>query len=90
MLLLMTIETPNLKCKALSALNRKFLELKICHKRHCSQAHNKRFKRDCQRVAFPVPLNRIGYGCWFKLCGSVASPLSGRCAAVAKYNYHRI
>ncbi|EOX1578233.1 hypothetical protein ACPD0P_003537, partial [Vibrio cholerae] len=40
--------------------------------------HNKRFKRDCQRVAFPVPLNRSGYGCWFKLCGSVASPLSGR------------
>ncbi len=78
MLLLMTIETPNLKCKALSALNRKFLELKIYHKRHYSQAHNKRFKRDCQRVAFPVPLNRSGYGCWFKLCGSVASPLSGR------------
>ncbi|EMP94404.1 hypothetical protein VC95412_003383B, partial [Vibrio cholerae O1 str. 95412] len=26
----------------------------------------------------PVPLNRSGYGCWFKLCGSVASPLSGR------------
>ncbi|TXY40693.1 hypothetical protein FXE84_19170 [Vibrio cholerae] len=24
---------------------------------------NKRFKRDCQRVAFPVPLNRSGYGC---------------------------
>ncbi|EGR4188531.1 hypothetical protein DDM99_18015 [Vibrio cholerae] len=39
---------------------------------------NKRFKRDCQRVAFPVPLNRSGYGCWFRLCGSVASPLSGR------------
>ncbi|HAS6017212.1 TPA: hypothetical protein I7108_003664 [Vibrio cholerae O1] len=25
--------------------------------------HNKRLKRDCQRVAFPVPLSRSGYGC---------------------------
>ncbi|EGR4071209.1 hypothetical protein FXF08_11445 [Vibrio cholerae] len=25
--------------------------------------HNKRLKRDCQRVAFPVPLSRCGYGC---------------------------
>ncbi|EGQ8122403.1 TPA: hypothetical protein I7108_003960 [Vibrio cholerae O1] len=25
--------------------------------------HNKRLKRDCQRVAFPVPLSRGGYGC---------------------------
>ncbi|RZQ08435.1 hypothetical protein D8T46_22590 [Vibrio vulnificus] len=24
---------------------------------------NKRLKRDCQRVAFPVPLIRGGYGC---------------------------
>ncbi|EGR0659728.1 hypothetical protein EW095_18430 [Vibrio cholerae] len=24
---------------------------------------NKRLKRDCQRVAFPVPLSRSGYGC---------------------------
>ncbi|EGR3963781.1 hypothetical protein DDM91_18345 [Vibrio cholerae] len=24
---------------------------------------NKRLKRDCQRVAFPVPLSRCGYGC---------------------------
>ncbi|PAR91787.1 hypothetical protein CGT82_18375, partial [Vibrio cholerae] len=23
---------------------------------------NKRLKRDCQRVAFPVPLSRGGYG----------------------------
>ncbi|CSD99047.1 Uncharacterised protein [Vibrio cholerae] len=23
-----------------------------------SNSHNKRLKRDCQRVAFPVPLNR--------------------------------
>ncbi|ORP17371.1 transcriptional regulator, partial [Vibrio cholerae] len=26
-------------------------------------APNKRLKRDCQRVAFPVPLSRGGYGC---------------------------
>ncbi|EGR5064060.1 hypothetical protein C1E47_18870 [Vibrio cholerae] len=25
--------------------------------------HNKRLKRDCQRVAFPVPLSHGGYGC---------------------------
>ncbi|PAR33953.1 hypothetical protein CGT97_18585 [Vibrio metoecus] len=25
---------------------------------------NKRLKRDCQRVAFPVPLGRGGYGCF--------------------------
>ncbi|PAR33913.1 hypothetical protein FLM08_18305 [Vibrio cholerae] len=24
---------------------------------------NKRLKRDCQRVAFPVPMSRCGYGC---------------------------
>ncbi|HAS6017469.1 TPA: hypothetical protein I7108_003977 [Vibrio cholerae O1] len=24
---------------------------------------NKRLKRDCQRVAFPVPLSHGGYGC---------------------------
>ncbi|PAR59699.1 hypothetical protein CGT91_17880 [Vibrio metoecus] len=26
-------------------------------------APNKRLKRDCQRVAFPVPMSRGGYGC---------------------------
>ncbi|BAP04579.1 death on curing protein, Doc toxin [Vibrio cholerae MS6] len=26
-------------------------------------AHNKRLKRDCQRVAFPVPMSCGGYGC---------------------------
>ncbi|GHY02165.1 Ribosomal-protein-serine acetyltransferase [Vibrio cholerae] len=30
---------------------------------HRGQKHNKRLKRDCQRVAFPVPLSRGGYGC---------------------------
>ncbi|EGR3111681.1 hypothetical protein DNG97_24380 [Vibrio parahaemolyticus] len=25
--------------------------------------HNKRLKRDCQRVAFPVPLSRSGCSC---------------------------
>ncbi|TXY69843.1 hypothetical protein FXE85_14780 [Vibrio cholerae] len=24
---------------------------------------NKRLKRDCQRVAFPVPMSRSSYGC---------------------------
>ncbi|RNE58268.1 hypothetical protein EEJ33_17330 [Vibrio cholerae] len=26
-------------------------------------ATNKRLKRDCQRVAFSVPMSRAGYGC---------------------------
>ncbi|GHW88312.1 death on curing protein, Doc toxin [Vibrio cholerae] len=30
---------------------------------HQKHTHNKRLKRDCQRVAFPVPLSRGGYGC---------------------------
>ncbi|MEB5557773.1 hypothetical protein GOP97_18765 [Vibrio cholerae] len=41
--------------------------------------YNKRLKRDCQRVAFPVPMSCGGYSCcvlvWL-LC--VASPLGGR------------
>ncbi|PAR45412.1 hypothetical protein CGT95_15535 [Vibrio metoecus] len=45
----------------------------------CKNLPNKRLKRDCQRVAFPVPMSRGGYGCcvlvWL-LC--VASPLGGR------------
>ncbi|RJK82492.1 hypothetical protein CHN45_18835 [Vibrio cholerae] len=28
-----------------------------------SNTTNKRLKRDCQRVAFPVPLSLGGYGC---------------------------
>ncbi|BAP04543.1 death on curing protein, Doc toxin [Vibrio cholerae MS6] len=28
-----------------------------------NQLPNKRLKRDCQRVAFPVPLSRGGFGC---------------------------
>ncbi|RBM48722.1 transcriptional regulator [Vibrio tarriae] len=27
------------------------------------QSHNKRLKRDCQRVAFPVPMSRGGCSC---------------------------
>ncbi|TLE40287.1 hypothetical protein D2929_18760 [Vibrio cholerae] len=26
-------------------------------------SYNKRLKRDCQRVAFPLLLSRCGYGC---------------------------
>ncbi|EGS74081.1 hypothetical protein VCBJG01_3012 [Vibrio cholerae BJG-01] len=29
----------------------------------CKTEFNKRLKRDCQRVAFPVLLSRGGYGC---------------------------
>ncbi|EGQ8190533.1 hypothetical protein GYL68_003615 [Vibrio cholerae] len=27
------------------------------------KSHNKRLKRDCQRVAFPVPMSRGGCSC---------------------------
>ncbi|TQQ68834.1 hypothetical protein FLL82_16720 [Vibrio cholerae] len=30
---------------------------------HVRETANKRLKRDCQRVAFPVPLSRGGFGC---------------------------
>ncbi len=50
---------------------------------------NKRLKRDCQRVAFPVPMSRSGYGCLFELCGSVASPLGGRYEAIGKQDESR-
>ncbi|PNM63942.1 transcriptional regulator [Vibrio mimicus] len=30
---------------------------------HLKHTHNKRLKRDCQRVAYPVPMNCGGYGC---------------------------
>ncbi|CSD97759.1 Uncharacterised protein [Vibrio cholerae] len=33
--------------------------------------HNKRLKRDCQRVAFPVPNEpQGGYGFVFEFCGN--------------------
>ncbi|EGR5448529.1 hypothetical protein COR24_18785 [Vibrio cholerae] len=37
----------------LNLVKRKVLKLK----------HNKRLKRDCQRVAFPVPMSRGGCSC---------------------------
>ncbi|AOY46018.1 plasmid stabilization protein [Vibrio cholerae] len=44
-------------------------------------AHNKRLKRDCQRVAFPVPLSRGGFGgCVWVWLLCVVSPLGGRYA----------
>ncbi|RBM36767.1 hypothetical protein DLR62_16070 [Vibrio tarriae] len=35
----------------------------VLHLVYESKLYNKRLKRDCQRVAFPVPLSRGGYGC---------------------------
>ncbi|EGR4295891.1 hypothetical protein DDN98_19255, partial [Vibrio cholerae] len=37
-----------------------FKKQSLCH---FGTQTNKRLKRDCQRVAFPVPLSRGGYGC---------------------------
>ncbi len=42
--------------------------------------HNKRFKRDFQRVAFLLCVDFGGYGVMRKLGSSVVSPLSGRYA----------
>ncbi len=35
----------------------------VLHLVYESKLHNKRLKRDCQRVAFPVPMSLSGYGC---------------------------
>ncbi|CSD96183.1 Uncharacterised protein [Vibrio cholerae] len=50
-----------------------------------SNSHNKRLKRDCQRVAFPVPMSRrvvtvLCLSFVVMRCGGkcVASPLGGR------------
>nr|WP_233420198.1 MULTISPECIES: DUF3265 domain-containing protein [Vibrio] len=40
--------------------------------------HNKRFKRDCQRVAFLLCVDFGGFRVMQKLGSSVVSPLSGR------------
>nr|WP_234826069.1 DUF3265 domain-containing protein [Vibrio anguillarum] len=40
--------------------------------------HNKRFKRDFQRVAFLLCVDFSGYGVMRELGSSVVSPLSGR------------
>ncbi len=42
--------------------------------------HNKRFKRDFQRVAFLLCVDFCGYGVMRKLGSRVVSPLSGRYA----------
>ncbi|MDN6972517.1 hypothetical protein FG142_18860 [Vibrio cholerae] len=42
---------------------------------------NKRLKSDCQRLAFPVPLSRGGFGgCVWVWLLCVVSPLGGRYA----------
>ncbi|EGR0480138.1 hypothetical protein FG078_17855 [Vibrio cholerae] len=44
---------------------------------------NKRLKRDCQRVAFSVPLSRGGFGgCVWVWLLCVVSPLGGRYAVI--------
>ncbi len=61
-------------------------ELNCCEqinfvKVQCNQwviKHNKRFKRDFQRVAFLLCVGFCGYGVMRKLGSSVVSPLSGR------------
>ncbi|MDF5451985.1 DUF3265 domain-containing protein [Vibrio parahaemolyticus] len=40
--------------------------------------HNKRFKRDSQRVAFLSCVGFCGYGVMRKVSSSVGCPLSGR------------
>ncbi|EOX3427568.1 DUF3265 domain-containing protein [Vibrio cholerae] len=41
-------------------------------------AHNKRFKRDSQRVAFLLCVGFRDYSAMRELCSSVVCPLSGR------------
>ncbi|HDY7531294.1 TPA: DUF3265 domain-containing protein [Vibrio vulnificus] len=42
--------------------------------------HNKRFKRDSQRVAFSLCVGFCGYGVMRKLGNGVGCPLTGRYA----------
>ncbi|EGR3960000.1 hypothetical protein DDN39_18875 [Vibrio cholerae] len=49
-------------------------------------AANKRLKRDCQRVAFPVPLSRGGFGVVFELGAMRCQPLRrALCKKAANY-----
>ncbi|RBM66719.1 hypothetical protein DLR60_16170 [Vibrio tarriae] len=43
--------------------------------RESGRPHNKRLKRDCQRVAFPVPMSRGGCSCCFEFGGMRCQPL---------------
>ncbi len=52
-------------------VKRKLLKLK----------HNKRFKRDSQRVAFSLCVGFCGYGVMRKLGNGVGCPLTGRYAS---------
>ncbi|RNE62699.1 hypothetical protein EEJ34_13650 [Vibrio cholerae] len=53
----------------LTATLKNTLRLVINHK------HNKRLKRDCQRVAFPILLSRSGYVGMFALgCNALPTP----------------
>ncbi|MEH0094615.1 hypothetical protein V6235_16735, partial [Vibrio metschnikovii] len=67
-------------------------ELNCCEqmnfvKVQCNQwviKHNKRFKRDFQRVAFSLCVDFCGFSVMRKLGSSVVSPLSGRYALIGK------
>ncbi|EGR1091272.1 DUF3265 domain-containing protein [Vibrio cholerae] len=48
--------------------------------------HNKRFKRDSQRVAFSLCVGFCGYGVMRKLGLGVGCPLTGRYALVVIYS----
>nr|WP_254619352.1 DUF3265 domain-containing protein [Vibrio metschnikovii] len=47
------------------------------------KAHNKRFKRDNQRVAFLLCVGFCGYGVVLKLGSGVGCPLTGRYALLS-------
>ncbi len=50
---------------------------------YLNNLHNKRFKRDFQRVAFLLCVVSCGYGVMRKLGSRVVSPLSGRYALLS-------
>ena len=49
-----------------------------------NKKHNKRFKRDNQRVAFLLCVSFCGYGVMRKLGSGVGCPLTGRYALIGK------
>ncbi|HDV5461268.1 TPA: DUF3265 domain-containing protein [Vibrio cholerae] len=58
------------------------LAIQLIQKHYCK--HNKRFKRDSQRVAFLLCVSFGDYGVMRKLGSCVGCPLSGRYALIGK------
>ncbi|ASG01621.1 hypothetical protein CEG15_15795 [Vibrio anguillarum] len=52
--------------------------------------HNKRFKRDCQRVAVLVQIGICDYGCYFRFSILRCQPLNRALGKVSFYQLNRV